>query len=350
MRTQFSNLFKVSGFTILLAIITLVINPAGAHGQQSNCPAPNLQQFCILFIGNGTIGDMAFSPNGEVLALVSRNLNLTVLSIPDGAIVAQFVGSGGFGEDLEFSVDGRQIILGRGDGSVLIWNWRSGSASSFQAHERAVTSVALSPDGLRIATGALDRIIKVWDAASFGLIAEVQDNNFPFLGAIADLKYSTDGQWLASASGHGTKVWNAENLELIDRVQTTQMNGVSFSRDGAFLASTGLNVDVPIWEIAAGSFNLATTIQTQMPPDDLGTDGVSFSADGRSMAVGEFYNTVDTASVRIWDLNSVSVMRELRGVGESIFDVNFSENGKFIAANSEKGLRSDYVLLWQIEN
>ena len=350
MKFQNWGAIKFSSLLLLSVFSLLIFNPSGVHGQQPDCPAPNLNQFCILFVANGSIGDMAFSPDGQYLALVSRNMSLTVLSIPDGAIISQLIGASGFGADLEFSSDGREIILGRADGSVLMWSWRTGSSLTFQAHSQSVTSVALSRDGSRIATGSLDRTIKIWDAADFKLLVEVKDNNFPFLGAIADLMFSIDGQYIASASGHGTKVWRVEGLELIERIQTTQMNGVSFSTDGNYLASSGLNVDVPIWEISDNSFNLSQVIQTQAPPDDLGTDGVAFSSDGRSMAVGEFYNTVDAASVKVWDVGTSSIVQTLRGVGESLFDVNFSENGKFVAANSEKGLRSDYVLLWQIEN
>ena len=63
-----------------------------------------------------------------------------------------------------FSPDGRQIVSGAADGMIKIWDSDTGACTqTLKGHGDAVASVAFSPDGWRMASGAADGTIKVWD-------------------------------------------------------------------------------------------------------------------------------------------------------------------------------------------
>jgi WD40 repeat protein len=72
---------------------------------------------------------------------------------------------------LAFSADGRRLAAGSTDGSVRLWNARSGPEGAtasrvFSGHEGVVETVLFSPDGRRIVTASRDGTARIWDAES----------------------------------------------------------------------------------------------------------------------------------------------------------------------------------------
>ena len=64
-----------------------------------------------------------------------------------------------------FSPDGERLASAGGDGTVKVWNSRTGKVVQTipDAHTGAVFSVAFHPDGKHLASVGADRRVKVWD-------------------------------------------------------------------------------------------------------------------------------------------------------------------------------------------
>ncbi|WP_410051967.1 WD40 repeat domain-containing protein [Bradyrhizobium sp. SZCCHNRI1009] len=74
---------------------------------------------------------------------------------------------GSDGASLAVSPDGARVATGHSDGSARLWDARSGRMlRSFQEHEAPVTSIAFSPDGKSILTGSLDKVAKLLDLST----------------------------------------------------------------------------------------------------------------------------------------------------------------------------------------
>ena len=74
-----------------------------------------------------------------------------------------------FGEavrSVAFSPDGQHIVSGSDDGTIRIWNAKTGetAAGPFTGHTGPVLSVAFSPDGQHIVSGSDDETVRVWNA------------------------------------------------------------------------------------------------------------------------------------------------------------------------------------------
>jgi WD40 repeat protein len=73
-----------------------------------------------------------------------------------------------------FSPDGMRIVSGSHDQTIRVWDAHTGDtvAGPFKGHTMSVTSVAFSPDGTRIVSGSDDQTIRVWDARTGDAVPE----------------------------------------------------------------------------------------------------------------------------------------------------------------------------------
>jgi serine/threonine protein kinase len=121
------------------------------------------------------------------------------------------------------------------------WDWhylrRQAEGSLFTLYvPSGAWSVAYSPDGARLATGSHDGTVKIWDARTGQELLTLKGHT----AEVSSVAYSPDGARLASASGDGTaKVWDARTgRELLTlKGHTAAVSSVAYSPDGARLAS-----------------------------------------------------------------------------------------------------------------
>jgi WD40 repeat protein len=107
--------------------------------------------------------------------------------------------------------------------------------------------VAFRGDGARLATGADDLTVRVWDAAT-GLELKRLEGNDGWVWAVA---FAPAGDALASAGADGAvRLWGArpEAPPLALHGHQAGVRGVAFSPDGARLASVGQDGSLRFWD------------------------------------------------------------------------------------------------------
>src|SRR6202012_3258606 len=72
---------------------------------------------------------------------------------------------------MAFSPDGTTLALASDDGTIKLWDTRSGALQqTLKGHkDRGVNAVAFSPDGTTLASVSSDGTIELWDARSGAL-------------------------------------------------------------------------------------------------------------------------------------------------------------------------------------
>jgi hypothetical protein len=104
-----------------------------------------------------------------------------------------------------FSPDGQWLVTGSSDATIRLWQVSSGQCHQiFDGHTDWVSSVAFSPDGQWLATGSGDTTIRLWQVST-GQCHQILTGHCEWVGSVA---FSPDGQWLATGSGDTTiRLW-----------------------------------------------------------------------------------------------------------------------------------------------
>ena len=122
--------------------------------------------------------------------------------------------------DASFSPDGERLVTSGGDGTVRIWDVKTGKQTMLLQHPPYVTTVRFSPDGTRILSASQDKTARIWDAQTGIEIARLDIHNDIVQGA----EFSHNGRYVVTASNDKTAgLWDSVPrervaIELCDRV------------------------------------------------------------------------------------------------------------------------------------
>jgi RNA polymerase sigma factor (sigma-70 family) len=113
--------------------------------------------------------DIAFSPDGALLAAVGGNTGLKdgflmVWDVRTGREKVHRSGSPQAPLCVAFAPDGRSLATGDAGGVLRVWELATGGERcAFPGHASAVQAIAFSPDGRLVAAASLDAPIFVWE-------------------------------------------------------------------------------------------------------------------------------------------------------------------------------------------
>ena len=309
--------------------------------------------------GPAIVLSVAFSPDGHTLASSDNGGTVQLWDIADpahprprGSIFLEqhgdnytFGGNIVAGNSVAFSRDGRVLVIGESDGTVLLWDITDPTrprplSPSLAGSTAAVRSVAFSPDGHTLASGGLDGTVRLWDVADPARPRPLGHSMTGTTGssAVDSVAFSPDGRTLASGGLDGTiRLWDVTDPahplgpSLAD--STATVRSVAFSPDGRTLASGGLDGTVQLWDVADPAHprplgpSLAGTTAT--------VQSVAFTPDGRTLASGGL-----DGIIRLWSLPQTI----LAGGAAAVDSAAFSPDGRILASGDSGG----QVRLWDV--
>src|SRR5262249_39831405 len=124
---------------------------------------------------------MRFTPDGRRLA-IAADTTISLYDLATGREEQSFAGQRTVGATAGLSRDRTPPGAGALGGTIPLWGVGARKLMG-DGHGRAVASLAFSPDGTRLASGASDTTVLIWDVAELRRLATTQ----PLAGELAAL-------------------------------------------------------------------------------------------------------------------------------------------------------------------
>lgn len=122
-----------------------------------------------------TVRDIAWSPDGRLLATASRDGTARVYDARSGRPVLVLPSDGAMVESVAWSPDSAQVVTAGRDQVVRIWDAVSGEPVRLLTGAGDIgRQVAWSPDGLYVAATFKDRVVRVWEPSTGRLVQELR--------------------------------------------------------------------------------------------------------------------------------------------------------------------------------
>lgn len=180
-----------------------------------------------------TIDPFALSPNGKIIASVSRD-NTVKLWIAKTGDIQQILSHTDTVGGVAFSPDGKFIASASDDGTVKLWIINTGELQGTFDHTAYVNAVAFSPDGKYIASGSSDGKVRLWIVDSGKLQRTFNHDDTENVRVVA---FSPNGRFIVSTSpGLTIKIWLADTGDLQQTLRGGRWSRVIFSPDSKVFA------------------------------------------------------------------------------------------------------------------
>ncbi len=337
--------------TLSLLFLLLLPNTYAKDYTKSNLP-----EGAKLRIGKGTLGEIAYFPDGTRFA-VATSVGIWVYDSLTGKELYQLTDHTNGVEIIRFSRDGNTIATKGPHGSVLLLNAKSGNHQiTLTDDEIGHYNGAFSPNGKIIAVQCaekysyLRKTLRVHNVQTGEHLSTISDPSNRF----HNIRFLPDSKALATWGYRQLKLWDAatgQHLKTIndpcEEYHDNQINDVQFSPDGSTIFilsrvylsrhSRGSNWVGNVGIVNFRSVGTEEWKQLERTGQSLGDEGFSsifFSPDGKLLVtIGKSDGKVD-----LWDANTGEYINSLIGNDSSkINTVGFSENGKIIATGGRDG-------------
>ncbi|RKU16228.1 hypothetical protein C6501_05760 [Candidatus Poribacteria bacterium] len=273
---------------------------------------------------DGSSGQIAFSPDGNILAIPEAHVRLWDIRDPDNIKEIGILsyeppeGIHNWGaRAVDFSPDGKWIAATHNNGTVNVWNFQSKQlVKTWKTSLDRIEVIKFSPDNQFLAIGVYEGSCILWT------VPEWEHHGDIHRGPIEGLTFSPDGKMCAFANpwsvfGRGVQLRFAASGALITSLPTEAWD-VAFSNDGKMLATGGEDGLLRLWKLKSPHLKFET-----IPSDVVkivyvissGSDlqpGITSKLNGLIREVQQFY----------------AEEMERHGFGRKTFTFETDENGK----------------------
>lgn len=266
-----------------------------------------------------------FSRLGTIQATIQHQGNSTKPEINASFLHTIRGHSGGVGA-VAFSPDKKSLASGSVDKTIKLWQvsmaweirtlggWFSGQ------HTQDVSCLAFSPTGKYLVSGSRDATLKLWQVRTGKQLISVKSHN----GGVDSVAFNPKKRLLASCGrDNKIRIYQSRTLKTIQVLssRSSGFNCVAFSPDGQILASGSGYRTIELWYVPHWQRlgTLAGHINS--------VDAIAFSPDSMILASGS-----SDATIRLWDIRTLTQTSLIQGNFPQVRSLAFSPDGRLLAS------------------
>ena len=294
---------------------------------------------------NGTAWSLCWSPDGARIAVIYFDAHVLVLNASTGEEEADLLARPGEesrcdgyappgarpGRAVAWSPDGRWLAAGGDDRVVFVFDTATWQAHRhLTGHAGSVQSLAWSHDGTRLASGSgRDKVMPngpgenktfVWDVETSTVLLRLEGHTDGVLG----IAWSPDDSLIATASDDRTaRIWNSTTGEELARLEghTSGVLDCAWSPNGTWLATGSRDYKARLWDpranLSLGKWsdnNCVRSVDFHPSGTIVATSGVDKTLKFRNARTGSVLVTIDDGI----DLDSCVMKSRWDPAGERI--------------------------------
>jgi len=263
------------------------------------------------------VQSLAFSPNGEMLAIRSEK-HITLLNADSGKAGVELAGTGIFCGNVVFAPTGNVLVAGAEDGTICVWDARNGALSQrLEGNGSNVDSLVFSTDGRLLYCGQDTGAIHVWSRKN-GFVP----HHLPSHARVSALLFTSAGQ-LITAGGNRIYLWDLGTERVVKRFdgQCDGITAIALRRDGRVVVSADGDGAVFVWDASTGK----QLSQLTKLADPIYT--VAFSPDSKTLAAGGF-----DSKIRLLNPATGDLIKTISGHDGAVVSLAYAPNGKVVAS------------------
>ena len=308
-----------------------------------------LPEGAIARFGKGDVSEDAvkLSPDGTYFA-VGTDMGLWWYDVSSMLPISLWETKRGMVKSIDFSSDGKRIIIATADGIIKVLDVQSGECI-YQMEGEGAFHIAFSSNGKWVATAHINWVVKVFDVQHGVCLAQMGRDAHEFRPL--QLGFSPDGKLLAAAAknpdpeGAQTYVWHPETGEAIIKFAGRNF---AFSSDSRLLAGAAADetagdadrVDrcVSVWDVTTGERIAHFTGHGD------GVDAVTFSPCGEFLV-----SSSRDKSLRVWDIAKGVQKAAYTDFGTAWKLPFYSPEGMLLTAVFRGTGTTEIIDIWNVE-
>lgn len=278
-----------------------------------------------------------------MLSFIHTTLGLCVLSILPLSALGQQPGKppkfvlfehDGWRTSVAFSPDGKTVATGANDNQIRLFDIATRkerlAITAHGAKQVGISRLAYFPDGKMLASAGGDSI-KLWEVGTGGERQEIATKRWGF----SLLEVSPDGKILAFGEGGTIRLHDMKTGRVGHSLSVRMaVDSAAFSHDSKFLATANGDGSARIWNVTTGE---TVRVIPAGVSTATGSQGVAFSPDGKILATA-------SRKIRLWKVATGEEIAALGVADEIPFCIAISPDGRFLAC----GARHGALRLWEM--
>ena len=274
---------------------------------------------------------LAYSPDGALLAVGGYRC-VRFLEPATAKLLRVVPATSDQVQAMTWSEDSKSLLVAGGipamSGEAALLDVATGKViQKFEGHTEVVYTTTWKPKSDEIATGSLDKTVRIWSVRSGQCLRTIKDH----ADAVFGVAYSPDGKMFASGSAdRSVKVYALPDYKQLGVLNAHQdgVTRIAFHPNSKLLASASADKTIRVWSLAKFPVENPERVQYE----DATFNACAFSPDGKMFIAGVINN-----HVRVWNGEISQQIRAFTEPEDWVYSVGCAADNDIIAAGTQDG-------------